>query len=61
MNHWLVRKLKGNKYKTLMSCQCLVMGPDAMGNLIVLSTQKQFLKSRDLQKHLVMLINHCIP
>jgi len=35
-----IRKKKG-KNKILMSCQGLAKGPDAAGNLIMLSTQQQ--------------------
>lgn len=53
-------ELRGNKYKTLMSCQWLVKGPDATGNLIVLIAQQQSQECHDTWKHLPMPINQVI-
>ena len=60
MSCWNVRTLRGNKYKTLMSCQRLVKGPDATGNLIVLIAQQQSHECHDTQKHLPTPINQVI-
>ena len=60
MSCWNVRKLRGNWYKTWMSCQCLVKGPDAAGNLIVLITQLQPHECHDMWKHLPTPINQGI-